>query len=509
MASFFTAGESKIRPGVYYRYENYQSSATVGADDGKCACVLRSNWGPLDQAVVLTSSSDISTYFGSGDNDSTLAVPLEQFNGGAKEVRAVRLGTGGTKGTVTLKDEEGNTILQVTSKYVGSRDLTITLRPTLEATYNSIDCTVYEELEEEVYEDLEEMTYEELEAYDFTDDATYEFLVMEGTTELEKITFKNPTGEKTSWLLEEAMLRSNYVDLTRLNVTESRIATISQVEIEGGSDPYIDVNSYSNAFEVLEVYRWNTLALDTDDATIAQISQLYVNRIYEDGKFAMVVVGIPVSTDFDARLDRAEEYNDYQVVVVGSGFLDSNGTQYDGYLAAARVSGMIAGTPSNQSITHSAITSATDIMEHLTTSQYESAIQAGLLTFSVSASNVVWVEQGINSLTDLEANMDNGWKKIKRTKVRFELMQRLNDVVEPLVGKVNNDADGRMTVVQVSNGVCQSMVAEGKILSGAKVEVDSSVTPEGDSASFIVYADDIDSMEKLYFGFMFRFSPES
>lgn len=509
MASFFTAGEAKIRPGVYYRYENYQSSATVGADDGKCACVLRSNWGPLDQAVILTSTSDIATYFGSGDSDSTLAVPLEQFNGGAKEVRAVRLGTGGTKGTVTLNDEEGTPVIQVTNKYVGSRGLTVTLRPTLDATYHSVDFTSYEELEEETYEEIETMTFEELEAYDFTDDATYEFVVLEGTTELEKITFKNPTGEKSTWLLETEIMRSNYVDLTRLNVTESRIATVSQVALEGGSDPYIDVNSYSNAFEVLEVYRWNALALDTDDATIAQISQLYVNRIYGDGKFAMLVLGIPVSSDFDSRLDRAEEYNDYQVVVVGSGFIDRNGTQYDGYLAAARVSGMIAGTPSSQSITHSAITGATDIMEHLTTSQYEAAIQAGLLTFSVSASNVVWVEQGINSLTVLEEDMDNGWKKVKRTKVRFELMQRLNDVVEPLVGKVNNDADGRMTVVQVSNGVCQSMVAEGKMVSGAKVAVDTSVTPEGDSATFMVYADDIDSMEKLYFGFKFRFSPDS
>lgn len=43
---------------------------------------------------------------------------------------------------------------------------------------------------------------------------------------------------------------------------------------------------------------------------------------------------------------------------------------------------------------------------------------------------------------------------------------------------------------------------------GAHVEVDPDNKPEGDSAWFVVYADDIDALEKMYYTFKFRFAPE-
>lgn len=76
-----------------------------------------------------------------------------------------------------------------------------------------------------------------------------------------------------------------------------------------------------------------------------------------------------------------------------------------------------------------------------------------MLTFSLSAGDTVWIESGINTLVLPPSNEDEGWKKIKRTKIRFELLQRLNDTVAPLIGKINNDDDGRMTIIQLSNGV--------------------------------------------------------
>ena len=53
MAQFFIIGEKKTRPGVYIRYENWGKPPVAGVDDGKCAAVFRSNWGPLGQALVL------------------------------------------------------------------------------------------------------------------------------------------------------------------------------------------------------------------------------------------------------------------------------------------------------------------------------------------------------------------------------------------------------------------------------------------------------------------------
>ena len=472
MAAFFTIGEKKTRPGVYFRYENYGTPPIAGADDGTCAVTIRSDWGPIGKAVLIEGYNDIEKVFGTG---GTTGVAMELFKGGASRAYITRLGTDGTNGTYAIQDtteESAKTVATLTMKYPGARSFAVTIRPTL------------------------------------ADQDVTELILTSGTNQLERLTFPN-TGNSAKALMDAfAEKGSDYFTLTKGDDSDQPLATVTQVAVTGGADPTVNNGAYSAAFEILEAYRWNVLAIDTDDVTVHSLMQLFLNRIYESGKFCMGVVGEPTTVSFADRMSHASAFNDYQIVYVGNGFIDSAGEEYEGYMAAARIAGMIAGTPSNESITHTAVTGAVDLTEALTNAQYEQAILAGMLTFSTSAAGTVWVEQGINTLVLPGQTEDEGWKKIKRTKVRFELFQRLNDTVEGLVGNINNDPDGRMTVVQCCNGVCNAMVAEKKLLAGAYVEIDPNNAPAGDSAWFVVYADDIDSLEKLYFTFMFRFSPE-
>lgn len=473
MASFFKIGEKKTRPGVYYRYEDYGTPPTAGVDDGKCACVLRSNWGPTEEPVLLEAYDEIDNYYGDGGENGTTDVPLEQFKGGAKTVRAVRLGTGGTQGSYQILDTEGNPAMTLLLKYPGSRELSVTIRTTID------------------------------------DDDTFELLILEGTTQLERLTFTNPEGEKSLWNLEEqwASTGSDYFKLVNSTATNASLATVDQEPITGGTDPTITIAAYTAAFELLESSRWNVLAIDTEDTSAQMMMQLFLNRIYDEGKWVIGVIGEATNIPLATRQIHASAYNDYQMVYVGNGFTDISGDTYEGYRAAARIAGLLAGTPSNESITHLAITGATDLTESLTNNQYETSINAGMLTFSLSAANTVWVEQGINTLVLPGTKEDEGWKKTKRTKVRMEVFQRLDDTVNGLVGRVNNDPDGRMTVIQASNNVLNAMVSEKKLLAGAYVTENPNYSPEGDSAWFTVYADDIDAMEKFYYNFKFRFAP--
>lgn len=473
MASFFITGEKKTRPGVYLRYENWSKPPVAGVDDGKCAAVFRSNWGPLGQALALEQYEDIAKKYGDGGENGTTAVPLEQFKGGARLVYAMRLGTGGAHGSYAVSDAAGEDVIRMTLKYPGSRKLAVTIRPTL------------------------------------ADPNTSELLIVEGTERLEKLTFSNAENSVDALMEVFRTKGSDYFTLTKVKDSAEKLASVDQAEIVGGTDPIVTVDSYSKAFEALEPYRWNVMSIDTEDAAVQAVMQLFLNRIYQGGRFTMGVIGEPATVDFETRLQHASACNDYQMVYVGNGFTDGNGSICEGWRAAARIAGLIAGTPSSESITHAAITGAVECTELLTNNQLERAIQAGALMFSVSAANTVWVEQGVNTLVRPTAKEDEGWKKIKRVKVRFELFQRLNDTVEPLIGRINNDPDGRMTVVQVSNGVCQTMVAERKLLAGAHVENDLDNRPEGDSAWFVVYADDVDALEKMYYTFKFRFAPDT
>ncbi len=475
MAAFFTIGEQKIRPGLYFRYENYGDPPLAGADDGKCAAVLRSNWGPLGKASPIESFEDIAKIYGDGGASGTTAVALEEFKGGAQRVFAVRLGAGGSAGTYQIKDTDDAAVLQLTLLYPGSRAFSLTIRPTL------------------------------------ADPDTGEMLLLEGTTLLERFSFDISTeaDQPASLLATVTSAGSAYFTLTAIEGEGGgALATVDQDAIQPGTDPTTyTTTDYSAAFEALEPYRWNVLAIDTDDPAVHTLMQMYLDRIYQSGQWVMGVVGEPTSVDFATRLSHASAFNDYQIVFVGSGFRDTSGTVYEGWKAAARIAGLIAGTPSTEAVTHLPLTGAVELTESLSTYYYEQAIKGGMLTFSVSAASTVWVEQGINTLVLPGTTEDEGWKKIKRVKIRMELMQRLNDTVEGLIGRVNNDPDGRMTIIQAANGVCNAMMAERKLLAGAHCELDPGNAPAGDSAWFLVQCDDIDALEKMYTTFRFRFAP--
>ena len=96
-------------------------------------------------------------------------------------------------------------------------------------------------------------------------------------------------------------------------------------------------------------------------------------------------------------------------------------------------------------------------------------------------------------------------KKIRRVKTRFELIRRCNEATDELVGKVDNDSDGRKTILGQLIGVGQDMIAEGKLVSFGASE-NTSYEADRDSCWFTVDVVDKDSAEHIYSFFRFQFS---
>ena len=88
-------------------------------------------------------------------------------------------------------------------------------------------------------------------------------------------------------------------------------------------------------------------------------------------------------------------------------------------------------------------------------------------------------------------------------------MDRVNSTTDKLVGKVNNDTDGRQTVMAAAQKVINAMVGERKLLASSYVYEDPANPAEGDSAWYKLAIDDIDSQEHIYLTYQFRFSVES
>ncbi len=470
MGIFFTVGEKKKRPGVYQRYENVGGVSIAGATDGIVACCIRSNWGELGKVHTFESIEAAKLALGNGGENGTVSLLTEIFTGGAKKVYCVRLGSGGTKGSMKLLDTAGTEAVTMTAKWEGNRQLSYLIRKVL------------------------------------GDENTKELIVLEGTLELERITFLTGENEIENFL--KATKQSNYFIFSKTETDAVELAEVGQSDFVVGTNPSITNENYSNAFTLLEPYVFNTICIDTESVAVHTLLTAYIQKIYQNGNILpFAVIAESTSVPFETRLAHARAINSYNVVYVGGGAIDTLGQSLEGIRAAARIAGMVASTPSNQSLTHKVVSGMTDVLEMLTNSQYEQTIDAGMLTFSTSSAGNVWIESAVTTLNMPQGEDDEGWKKIKRTKIRKELMNRASATVEPLIGNINNDDDGRATVLIAIGKLLQLMFVEGKLLEGGSIEVDKDNLPEGDSAWFNIYADDIDSLEKMYFVYKFRYSP--
>ena len=471
MAVFYNEGETKKRPGVYQRHNNVGFSKPTGAQDGICAIPVQASWGPLGKVVRNTQVTDLKKNYGTGTYGTGYTVPAAEalFNGGASTVYTYRMGTGGKAGSKELASG-----LTVTAKYPGTMAISVAVKEKL------------------------------------GDATTKQFQIYIGTTLVETWEFA-ADGKTEGANLVAAAENSAYVTVTGTAATVSALAVASGA-LEGGENPTVSNEAYSAAFAALEPYYYNTIALDVDDdenMTLSLLLQSYLDSAYKLGKLGIAVVGEKTTVEFATRCTHAKAFNDAKVVYLGGGYMAGT-VNKDGVLAICRLAGDIAKTPSNQGITHAVIDEATDLCETLTFAQHVAAIAAGALMLSKSSDGVIWYDSGITTLTTPEpGTQDKGWMKIKRTKTRFELIDRLDRALNPKVGRVSADSDGIADIIQTGQRVLDAMVTEGKLMNGARFAEDTANPHDGDSAYFIIQSDDIDSLEMIYLQYQFRYSQNS
>lgn len=473
MAIFYNEGEVKVRPGVYQRYSNIGLSVTPGAQDGICAIPIQASWGLLG-VVVRNSYGELTAHYGSGEYGAGYTVPAAQamFDGGATTVYTYRMGSGGKKASLVLRNAEGDAVTAL-AKYEGTQKISLSVQPKI------------------------------------GDASKKEVNIYRGTALVETFVF-SADGKKEPENLVTAYAKSNYIDFSLTGKGSGVLADIAEAAgaLTGGENPTITVEDYSKAFEALEPFFYNCIALDVDDdATLSKtlLLQAYLDNAHKSGKLGIAVVGETSKVAFTDRLKHARLLNDEKFVYLGSGWKTLSQT-LDGVLAICWTAGLIASTLANRSIVHTIIKGATNVIETFTYSQYVDAIENGMLLPSMSNDGDIWYDSGVNTLVNPSDNQDDGWKKIRRTKTRFEMFDRLDRALLPKVGRVNCDSDGIGDVIQTGMNVLETMVSERKLAEGATFTVEKYAA---DSAWFVVTADDTDSLEKIYLYYQFRFSQES
>lgn len=480
MAIQYKAGETKIRPGFYERYSAASQGDSTGAKDGICAIAVKATWGPVNQVTAVNKADALKELFGGEPYDrakSTVEAARYMFLGGAKTVYVVRMGTGGKQASLALKNQEDAQIATVAAKYPGTRRLGISIQEKLGDPQKKV------------------------------------FTVYDGAAEAEAVEFAAGADELVN--LASAAKYSNLVEVIPLPESAGALAEVPAASgaLTGGADPTVTNESYSKAWALLEPYFYNTIALDVDEdesMSLTLLLQEYLEQAYATGKKAIAVVGETSSVAFPARLEHAKSLNSEKLAYLGGGWLDAAGNKIEGASANCLTAGILAATPSNESITHRSIKNAVKPIESFTNAQYEDAILHGMLLPSVSAGGGVWFDSGVNTLTVLGEDQDEGWKKLRRTKTRFETFDRIDRAIAPKIGRINCDGDGISEVVQTGQGVLDDMVKERKYRSGVVFIQDPDIPASSDSAWFQVRgtntegAVDLDSLEKAYLHYKFQ-----
>lgn len=462
MAGYFQIGETKIRPGAYFNVQKRDDDNAFGAVDGVVAVLFRASMGPLGKVQVIEREDGYEDLYGTEGTTDTLR---EALCGGAQKLIACRVGSGGSSASVSLEAVTGK--VKVTARHPGKAAYSVTVREKLADTSRK-ECVVYI-----------------------------------GTKEYEKINFA--AGENEAQALVAAFAKSKNFTAELEENGEGAVTSVSQAPFTSGTDPTVTNGDYSKGLEEVEKYFFNTVCVDTEDKGVHELVSSFLDRIYTAGRFGIGVVAEKCSQDLEERLAAAAGFDKENMVYVLNASVATKAEELDGHQTAALIAGMIASCPSNQSLTHTVIDRYAKIKEPLTNSQYEKAIKNGGLALSYNTDDEVWIESANNTMIHTNETHDEGWKKIRRVKTRYELMYRANAQADALVGKVDNDINGRAIIVGKLQKICNAMVQEGKLIS-ATVTESTEYIADTDSCWFNIDVIDKDSAEHIYLFYKFGFS---
>lgn len=470
MAGTFVAGETKVRPGTYFRVTKKGEENSADYVDGILACIVNADYGPLGKVVTLNNYDGYESVFG---NSGTTDVIKNGFKGGAKTILAVRNGAGGTAPTVTLTDgatEESKNEIVITGKYVGAKAFAVSVSTKLTDATKKV-LTIYSE-------------NKEVEKYEATAGAGDVGIFID---------LINNASENFTAALATGAQRTDVVGI------------ISQKAFTAGTNPTITNANYSASLELLESFTFNAICVDTNDTDVHALLFSFLERVYNAGLFAIGIVAEASTVALLTREDHAAAYNDHRMVYVLNTKVVVDGEEVDGWKTAAIIAGMVSAIPANKSLTHSKVPGVASLEERLTNSQIVAAELKGCIVLSLNSSDQVWIDSAINTLISPDDDHDDGWKKIRRTKARYELMYRVNNACDELIGKVDNNDNGRKTIKAKILEIGDKMGNENKITS-LSCEIDETQKNDGDQCFFNLDIVDLDSTEHIYLTYQFQFS---
>lgn len=453
------ATDVSTRPGAYFNLIS-QAIALIGEGQaGTVGIIGRADWGPVDEWVELSSEAGVVSAFGEGLSMAKLV--RQAIRGGAGLVRAYRIaGASVATSEVVLDDAVPAPALTLTALYPGARadNFSVTVQA------NPIAGT--------------------------------DLLLYEGSILLE--TFTAPGGENDEFaaLINES---SRYMTAAVTGAADRVVDPVAGAAFAGGdSGSTVVAGDYTAAQSAVLGQDIDVLVQDDEDDDALQDSLVaFAQDARLDGDRFVTVLGSAAATDLTTAVTRAQSMDDEGIVYVFPGFTDSEGVVFTGQEAAARVAGLIAAAGISRSVTFARINDGVDVETRLSNSEISQALAGGVLPLVFDGQSVS-VEKGINTLSTLTADKPLAFTRIRTIMVLDAVMDGLHDGLRDLIGQVNNDDDGRATVLGAAQGFLDTLIQARALKPGGFVELDPENEQVGDNVFLRVAVTPLDSIEKIF-----------
>ncbi|NPV90111.1 MAG: phage tail sheath protein [Firmicutes bacterium] len=480
----WSSTETPVLPGLYL---NFQAAALAGIRSGARGVVVapvKAHWGPVKQFVEVVSESDILDKFKldneNKDKDGATAYQTLRFIllGGASKVLAYRLADGSAAAAAkNFKDGESTDVLKIEARYKGARG-------------NNFKITVQDN--------------------PVNPTGKQDIVLYEGSTLLRTFTFDKGTSVVDNAVAAINLDPSNvWVTTVKVAAGNGTLANISDQALAGGNSGITSIaaQDYVDFLAAAETREFNILTLDgISDSGIQTSVRSWVDRVREDGKGVIAVMGGPAADDIAAdavsrATARSTGFNHEGVVNVGVG-VKLDGASYSSAQAASYVAGLIAGQKLSESTTYAA-SPFDDVTRRWTAAEMEQAVANGVFLFFHDGRLVKGL-RGMNTLVTLRQGQNNAWKKIRTIRVMDAINSDLVRAAEDnYIGKVNNTEEGRLALIGACKQYLQTLAQGGVIEdSGWDVYLDPNyyganppITPEPDQVYLMYEARLTDTME--------------
>lgn len=221
------------------------------------------------------------------------------------------------------------------------------------------------------------------------------------------------------------------------------------------------VTDWVDTMTTLETYKWNFLACPEADASAntAIVSWVKSMRDTKGRKVKFVVAN--TAGDSEGVINFATDG-----IVVG-------GTTYTAAQYTARIAGILAGTPSSDSVTFFRMSEVTDLSTHISEDAAGTAVDAGKLVLFHDGEKVKIV-RGVNSLQTLTADKGAEFKKIKIV----DILDQINDDIkrtaeDSYIGRVPNSYENKLLLINAINGYFEALEQAEILEKGkSKCEID-------------------------------------